>query len=98
MLLLLERNVLLNLHVEHRKQFSFEKQDHPHFRSAFAYVERLEKQLKYWLRYLIDNQMNKRSFKPRLAVYDETRIRVKNDQRQLIIRVDGAVGFRSVPE
>ena len=35
---------------------------------------------------------------PKLAVYDETIINVKKAQRQLIIRVDGAVGFKSVPD
>jgi len=36
-------------------------------------------------------------YKPKLAVYDETIIKVKNAHKELIIRVDGAVGFKSVP-
>lgn len=34
----------------------------------------------------------------RLAVYDEMSMRVKNDHTQLIILIDGDLGFISVPE
>jgi hypothetical protein len=69
-------------------------QDLLHFQLVFAYVVQSKKPLKVYL----NQNLDKINFhEPKLAVYDETRIKVKKDHKQLIIRVDGAVGFKSVP-
>jgi hypothetical protein len=61
---------------------------------VFAYVVQLKKPLKKFLHKNIPKII---FHKPKFAVYDETRIKVKNAHKQLIIRVEGAVGFKSVP-
>jgi hypothetical protein len=70
-------------------------QDLQHFQLVFAYVVQLKKPLKYSS---IKISIKFIYHSPKLAVYDETRIKVKNAHKQLIIRVDGAVGFKSEPK
>jgi hypothetical protein len=94
---LLEKNSPSNHHVEHHTRFSFAMPNHPHFQSVFAYVEQSKTPLLY------QHTLQKKTllifdfYAPRLAVYDETRINVQKAQTQLIILVDGAAGFKSVP-